>query len=368
MDEKKFLQECLKELVAKGATDLHVKSGEYPRIRYRRKLVPLEIFKPTSPFLENLLAQLLTEQQKSAFELSRAVDFAFYSSGLGRFRVNAFYQKGEVAIVMRVVKDKVPNFEHLGLPAVLQKVSLEQRGMILVAGPVGSGKSTTIAAIIDYINSREERSIITIEDPIEYLHSDSKAFISQREIGLDTESFHQALRYVVRQDPDVIVIGEIRDKETFHAAISASETGRLVITTVHGKNVSQALDRILGFYPREQHPAIMGELSYNLKAIISQRLLPRSDGQGLVPTCEILLVNAAAGKVLRESRLDKLQQVMQNGAQEGMQTFNQSLLALFQKQLISREEALAASDNPHTLEMNMKGIFLDEASGGILGA
>lgn len=367
MDEKKFLTSCLQELVQRGATDLHIKAGAYPRIRIQRKLVPLEFSKPTTPFLESLLHPLLNDHQRNLFQMARSVDFAFQQEGLGRFRVNAFYQKGEVAIVIRLVRERIPGFEDLGLPLVLKKIAGEDRGLVLVGGPVGSGKSTTIAAIVDFINHEVPKRIITIEDPIEYLFQDDRSFVSQREIGLDADSFPQALRYIVRQDPDVIVIGEIRDAETFHAALTASETGRLVISTVHGKNVMQALERVLGFYPREQHPAILTELSYNLKSVIAQRLLPRRDAKGLAPACEVLILNPSAGKVLRDGRLDKIQQVMQNGSQEGMQTFNQSLLELFQKEIITREEALAASDSPHSLEMNMKGIFLDESAGGILG-
>ncbi len=368
MDEKHFLNQCLKKLIEKAATDLHVKAGELPRIRTGRKLIPLDVLKPSSPFLESVLDPLLSDHQKKIFQLTKAVDFAFNADSIGRFRVNAFYQKGEVAIVFRMVKDKIPSFENLGLPSILKAIALKQRGLVLIAGPVGSGKSTTIAAMVDYINHNEEKRIITVEDPIEYLHQDDKSFISQREIGLDTESFHQALRYVVRQDPDVIVIGEIRDAETFHAALTASETGRLVVSTVHGKNVMQAFERVLSFYPREEHQAILTELSYNLEAIVSQRLLSRLDGKGLLPACEVLMMNPSAGKILREGHFEKLGQVMQNGKQEGMQTFNQHLLILVEKKMISKEEAFRTSDHPHALEMNIKGIFLDETSGGILGS
>lgn len=366
MDEKSFLGDCLKELVSRNATDLHIKAGQPPRVRVQRKLVSIGKVKPDSSNLLALLDSLLNQHQKELFHSARAVDFAFTSGGLGRFRVNAFYQMGEIAIVIRLVKDKVPNFEELGLPAVLGKISEEDRGLILVAGPVASGKSTTIASVVDAINRRAAKRIITIEDPIEYLHSDDRALISQREIGLDTESFREALRYVVRQDPDVIVIGEIRDAETFHAALSAAETGRLVVSSVHGKNVMQAFERVLGFYPREEHPAILTELAYNLRAVLSQRLLPRREGGGMVPACEILLMNPSACKILREGQLGKIHQVMQIGAEEGMQTLNRALLDLFQKNLITREDALQASDQPQALEMNMKGIFLDEGTGGLL--
>lgn len=377
--ERKFLDDCLKLLAEKNGTDLHIKAGEMPRIRVRKKLIQLELSKPSSAFLEAMVLPLLNVYQKKIFEETKAVDFAIQEEGLGqasqsaggrpgRFRVNAFYQKGELALVMRVVTDKVPDFQKLQLPQVLERISMEQRGLILIVGPVGSGKSTTIAAMLDYINHREDRRVITVEDPIEYLHRDDRCFISQREIGLDAESFLLALRSVVRQDPDIIMIGEIRDAETFQASLAAAETGRLVISTVHGKSVTQGFERLLGFYPREQHSSILAELSYNLRAMISQRLLPRMDGEGLIPACEVLIMNPSAGKVLREGKLERLNQVMQIGELEGMQTFNRALLELFQKNLITREEALAASDNPHSLEMNMKGIFLDEAKGGILGS
>jgi pilus retraction protein PilT len=367
MDPRKFLTDCLRELVAKEATDLHVKAGEIPRIRHQRRLVSLEAGKLDTPQISALLDGLLNDKQKQLLRDARSVDFAFTEAGVGRFRVNAFYQKGELALVMRRVKDKVPTFTELGLPPILGRVAEEERGLVLVAGPVGSGKSTTTAAVIDTINHTRPVRIITLEDPIEYLHKDHRAFISQREIGLDTESFVQSLRYVVRQDPDVIFIGEIRDRETLHAALAAAETGRLVMSTVHGKNVLQTFERILGFFPREEHGSILVELSYNLKALISQRLLRRKDGSGLVPACEVMLMNPSAAKMMREGRLERLTQVMQNAGQEGMQTLNQALLELIQKDLISKEEGLAASDHPQSLEMNLKGIFLDEAAGGILG-
>jgi len=366
-EERKFLSDCLKKLIAQDGTDLHIKSGACPRLRIRRKLVLLSVTQPSNSFLETMVQPLLNPYQKDQFERNKAVDFAIQEEGVGRFRVNAFYQKGELAVVIRVVTDKVPDFASLGLPPILEKIALEQRGLVLIVGPVGSGKSTTIASMVDYINHQDERRIITVEDPIEYLHRDDKSYISQREIGLDAESFLQALRYVVRQDPDVIMIGEVRDAETFQSSLAASETGRLVITTVHGKNVMQGFERVLGFYPRDHHASILTELSFNLRAVISQRLLPRADGAGLIPACEVLVMNPSAAKVMREGRLEKIGQIMQNGAQEGMQTFNRALLELFQKEAITREEALAASDNPHSLEMNMKGIFLDESSGGILG-
>ncbi|HNV86321.1 MAG TPA: PilT/PilU family type 4a pilus ATPase [Candidatus Omnitrophota bacterium] len=366
MESRTFFRDCLAELVEKDGTDLHLKAGEAPRIRYQKQLLPISEATPSNTFLGELIDSFLSEYQKRKFETLRAIDFSFSLDSLGRFRANAFYQKGELAMVVRCLKSNIPAFKDLGLPEILNRLTLEERGLILIAGPVGSGKSTTIAAMVNYINDNRKASLITLEDPIEYLYKDHLAFISQREIGLDTDSFLHALRYMVRQDPDVIVIGEIRDPETLQAALAAAETGRLVISSVHGKNVQQTFERILGLYPREAHEKVLTELSYNLKGLVSQRLLRSSDRAKLVPACEVLLASPAASKVLREGLLGKLNQVMQNSRDEGMQSMNQSLLQLFQEGQITKEDALAASDNPQELEMNMKGIFLDEARGRIL--
>jgi len=367
VDVEKFLNRCFEELGKKDASDLHVKSGEVPRIRFEKHLVSFMEERPDAAFLEELLKSLTTEYLRKRFETERSVDFAFTREPFGRFRVNVFSQKGELTMVFRRMRMKIPGFKELNLPPIFEKIAREERGLILISGPVGSGKTTTIASLIDFINHHRKVSIVTLEDPIEYLFRDDQALISQREVGIDIPSFDQALRYIVRQDPDVVVVGEIRDPETLRAALTAAETGRLVISTVHGKNVRQTFERILGLYPRETHEQILSELAYNLKALVSQRLICSMTAGTLAPACEILVANPSSTKMIRDGEFDHLIQILQNGTRDGMQTMNQALYQLYQDKFVSKEGALAASDNPQALEMNIKGIFTDEGQGGILG-
>lgn len=368
MEENEFLYGCLEELARKNASDLHMKSGEVPRIRLEKQLRPIGDVKPSLKFLEALVKSHLSEYQKNAFERNRAVDFAFTREPLGRFRANVFSQRGELAIVIRRLTMNVPNFKDLRLPRIMDDLSRIERGLILLAGPVGSGKTTSIAALVDQINKTRHVSVITLEDPVEYLYKDDKAFISQRELGIDIDTFQSGLRFIVRQDPDVVVVGEIRDAETLRAALAAAETGRLVISSCHGKSIQQSFERMLGLYPHDAHEQILNELSFNLKAVICQRLLPSTTHGKLIPVCEVLMMNPSACKIVREGQLGKISQIMQNGVHEGMQTMNHALLQLVQQGDISRDDALMASDNPQALEMNMKGIYMDEGRGGIIGS
>ncbi|MBU0744319.1 MAG: PilT/PilU family type 4a pilus ATPase, partial [Gammaproteobacteria bacterium] len=276
------------------------------------------------------------------------------------FRVNVFRQRGDIGIVMRIVKNKIPDFAQLNLPDLFKDIAMFERGIVLITGASSMGKSTTLAAIIDYINNHKKCHIMTIEDPIEYLHEDKHSIINQREVGLDTESFHIALRHVIRQDPDIILIGEMRDAETFQTALSASETGHLVFSTLHASDTSQVVDRILDFFPTGQHNQIKMQLSFNLKAVSCQRLMPRADGTGVIPAVEAMIVNPIIMKIIRENKMDRLQSVIQACAEEGMLTFNQSLVRLVNSNLISMGTALANSSNPEALKMNIKGIKLDE--------
>jgi pilus retraction protein PilT len=368
MDTGKFLEECLKEMVEHGASDLHLKAGCPPRIRVKGDVIHSKQPVISNDQLKDLAFSVINDYQKKLLETRRGVDFAFDFKDYGRYRGNIFYQMGKLSMVVRVIKMKIPSLQELHIPLIFQKICLNHRGLILVSGPTSSGKSTTVAALVQYINQQREAHIVTVEDPIEYVHKDDKSIINQREIGDDVLTFEDALRYVVRQDPDIIVIGEMRDAESFHSAIAASETGHLVISTLHARNIMQCFDRILGFFPAAQHEQVLVQLSFNIKAISSQRLIPKIDNTGLVPAFEILCSTPSIDKLIRENRMEKIVQAVHGGGQDGMQTFNQALLQLYKKQLISKEESMMASDNPQQLDMNMKGIFLDEGTGGgILG-
>ena len=263
---------------------------------------------------------------------------------------------------MRSVKTTILNFEQLNLPLVLKDISLVERGIIILAGATGSGKSTTLAAMIDYINKTERRHIVTIEDPIEFLHSDLKSIINQREVGIDTMTFQTALKHVLRQDPDVILIGEMRDQQSFSAALMASETGHVVLTTVHADSSVQCIERILDFFntPEQREQARL-QLATNIVAIICQRLIPTIDKQGLIPAVEILRGTPIVKKFIRENKFEKLNKAIETGKEDGMQTFNQSILALIQENKISEEDGLSKASNPEALKMNLKGIFLDDS-------
>lgn len=347
-------------MVEKKASDLHLKAGSPPTLRIEEKLVPFNLPPLTPADTEKMAFSLLNEKQKGAFLNRWEIDLAHSLSGGGRFRVNISRQRNTIALAIRWVKTNILSFEELHLPPVFKELSFSPRGFILITGTTSSGKSTTQAAILDYINQRRRCRIITIEDPIEFLHKDKLSLISQREVGMDTESFSTAIRQVVRQDPDVILIGEMRDAETFSAALSASETGHLVISTLHTADVTQSIDRLLDFFPSSQHGQIRALLSLNLKAITCQRLLSRADEKGCVPAVEIMLTSPTIVKLIRENRMHKIPIAIQGGMAEGMQTFNQALVKLVQEKMITREEALANSSAPEALRMNLQGIYLSE--------
>lgn len=368
MDTGKFLADCLREMIEQRGSDLHLKANSKPRIRVKGDIKVSNQPVIDEAGLRDLTRNLLNEHQQKLLQTNGGVDFGFDVPGFGRYRGNIFIQMGKTSIVFREIKSVIPSFGELHIPKVFESIASHQRGLVLVSGPTSAGKSTTVAAIVQYINKMRDCHIITLEDPIEYIYADDHAVINQRQIGDDVPTFSEALKYVVRQDPDVIVIGEMRDAESFYSAMAASETGHLVISTVHAKNVSQCFDRILGFFPGAQREQVLAQMSFNVCAITSQRLLPMKDSTGMVPVFEILVSTPTIEKLIRENRLDKMSQAIMAGKEDGMQTFNQALLDLYQRQLILKEEAFLASDNPQQLEMNMKGIFLDEKSGGILGS
>lgn len=354
MDFRRLLQ----RMIEAGASDLHVKVGQRPQIRVDGTLLVLDEPPPTSRDVEAVIEQVLSTDQRDQFRETREVDFAFGLPGFARFRANFYYQRGSVSMAIRHIPLGVPGFEDLCLPAVVEDLALRRRGLILVTGTVGSGKSTTLASMIDCINRREARSIITVEDPIEFLHRDDKSFISQREVGLDTSSYQDALKHILRQDPDVILLGEIRDRETMSVAFMAADTGHLVFSTLHTTDAAQTVNRILSFYPPHQHDEVRFLLATTLLAVISLRLIPRSEKGGRVPAVEVMINTSTIQEyLLSPEKTLLIKSAIQDGAsQYGMQTFDQSLMRLFRQGLITLEEAVRHSSNPTEFELRIKGI------------
>jgi twitching motility protein PilT len=363
----RLLDKLLARAIEKGASDIHIKTDAPPYFRIDGELRPRKSEPITEALLGEILDALLDERQKAIFADKGQVDLAYVDPDMGRFRVNVFRQRGRVSVVMRRINSVIPGFEELHLPKAADHFANLYRGLVLITGTTGSGKSTSLAAIIDYINRSRNCHIVTLEDPIEYTHSDRKSVINQREIGIDTDDFSTALKAVMRQDPDVILVGEMRDLETFQAAVSASETGHLVFSTLHTTNVMQTIDRIVDLFPSNQQDQVRSQLALNLKGIMCQRLLPRVGGKGRVPACEVLLVTPAVSKLIKENRVARLPLAIQQGRDDGMQSFNESLHALLKEKLIARETALQVSDNPAELELMLQGIALDHMRGGLLG-
>ncbi|HOZ46751.1 MAG TPA: type IV pilus twitching motility protein PilT [Candidatus Hydrogenedentes bacterium] len=356
----------LQRAAQKDASDIHIKVNSVPFFRVDGLVEPQE-GKPLTPdVVQGYLEDLLNEGQMRYFQKTGEVDLAFTEKGVGRFRVNIFRQRGSVSIVLRRIKSKILSFEQLLLPYAVQRFAEMQRGLVLVTGTTGSGKSTTLASIIDYINSTRKCHVVTIEDPIEYVHYDRMAVISQREVTIDTQDFTTALRSVMRQDPDVILIGEMRDVETFQAAISASETGHLVFSTLHTTNSVQTIDRIIDLFPSTQQDQIRSQLAINLRAMMCMRLIARADGVGRVPACEVMFATPGVQSLIRENRIKMVETAIRQGREEGMQTFNDSLHGLIKAKLISLEEGLRWSDNPEELRMMLQGIRLSSKEGGLL--
>jgi twitching motility protein PilT len=295
----------------------------------------------------------------------REVDFSYYIPEVGRFRTNVFQQRGQWALAMRHVKSSVPSFEQLGLLEQIKTVAESPRGIVLVAGSTGSGKSTTLAAMLEHINSNFKKHIITLEDPIEFVFEDNQSVIEQREVGLDTVSFHHALKHVLRQDPDIIMLGEMRDATSFGAAMSAADTGHLVLSTLHTTTAAQSITRILDFFKADEREQVRRQLAGTLRGVICQRMVPTLDNK-MTPALEIMINSPLIKKMLEENRLDKLTAAIETGTDDGMITFNQSLFNLVKEKRVSEKEALAKASNPQALEMNFKGIFLNEG-GRIVG-
>jgi twitching motility protein PilT len=348
------LQRALHAVVEMGGSDLHLKVPARPLIRLRGELTPIEETDPLSPAdTERVLREMLTASERLAeFARDGEIDFSYTVRGLARFRVNAFRQRGSISIACRVVPFDIKGAEELNLPEAVTNLANEVRGIILVTGTTGSGKSTTLAAMIDHINRTYARNIVTIEDPIEYLHRDQRSVVHQREIGFDTSSFVQALRRVLRQDPDVILIGEMRDEETVATALSAAETGHLVLSTLHTIDAVETVNRIIDFFPPHHHQQVRAMLAGSLRGVISQRLVPTVDEIGRAPACEVLTMTGRVRDLISNpDETAKLSEVIAEGTYYGMQTFDQALLSLYQQGKISMDEALKAATHPHDFKL-----------------
>jgi twitching motility protein PilT len=353
------VNDLLKIAVQSGASDLHLKVGTYPMMRVRGTLIPAtEERRLEHEDVVAMAAAVLPAGHRDKFRDNHEVDLAYSVAGLGRFRCNAFQQRGTIGMIFRVIPMRVASIEDLLLPKVLKKIATEERGLVLVTGTTGSGKSTTLAALIDEINSTRTAHIMTIEDPIEYLHRDNRSVINQREIGVDTRSFGDALRSALRQDPDVILVGEMRDLETIQTALLAAETGHMVLSTLHTLDATETINRIIAVFPPHQQKQIRIQLASVIKAVISQRLMPRTDGKGRVPAVEVLISTA----FIRDAILDKEKShlihsaIAQGTSQYGMQTFDQSIFSLFEQGLVSYDEALRWASNVDEFKLKVQGI------------
>jgi twitching motility protein PilT len=345
------LHELLKITVDRGATDLHITTNTPPVIRIDGALERLPLPALTAPETKRLAYSVLTDAQKHRLEETLELDLSFGIKGLARFRANVFFQRGAVAAAFRRIPYEILGFKELGLPPVAESLCDKPRGLVLVTGPTGSGKSTSLAAMLDKVNAEKPVHIVTIEDPIEYLHTHKKATINQRELHSDTLTYPAALRSVLREDPDVVLIGEMRDLETIESALRIAETGHLTFATLHTNSAPQTINRIIDVFPEHQQSQVRAQLSFVLEGIICQTLLPRSGGKGRVLACEVLIPNAAVRNLIREDKVHQIYSTMQTGQiKHGMQTFNQSLATLYQRRLISLQEALSYSSSPEELQ------------------
>ncbi|MBA4146979.1 MAG: PilT/PilU family type 4a pilus ATPase [Verrucomicrobia bacterium] len=354
-----LFHKILKAAVDGGASDIHIKVGTPVIFRISRQLLSIEAPMPTEEWMNNIAENIVPKHVKVKFQEDREIDFSYYEEGVGRFRTNIFQQRGSLCLAMRHVKTQVPDFEQLGLPHVLKKIAEAPRGIVLVAGSTGSGKSTTLAAMIEHVNANSRKHIVTMEDPIEFVFEDNQSIIEQREVGLDTVSFQSGLKHVLRQDPDLIMVGEMRDSVSFAAAMSAADTGHLVLSTLHTTTAALSVIRILDFFKADEREQVRRQLAGTLRSVICQRMVPTLDGS-MTPAIEIMINTSTVRKLIEENRLDKLSAAIETGQDDGMQNFNQALLKLVQEGRISKEEALLKATNAQALEMNFQGIFLTE--------
>ncbi len=348
------IQDMLRRMIEVNASDLHLKVASRPVLRINGELAIEEDMPMQTPkSLEEIFGAIATLEQQGALQREKELDFAYSVPGLARFRVNACWQRGTLSLAFRSVHWKIPSIAELGLPEICALLVLKPRGLVLVTGPTGSGKSTTLAAMVQHLNKSRRCRVVTIEDPIEYLHRDEQCIITQRELGMDTLSFAEALKHVLRQDPDVIMVGEMRDLETIGAALTAAETGHLVLATLHTTSAAQTIDRIIDVFPPYQQQQVRVQLSTTLEAVLCQTLIPRLDREGRVAAVEVMVATSAIRNLIREGKTPQMYSVIQTGSQFGMQTLDQALKGLCQRRLISLEDALARAVNPEELKRQM---------------
>ena len=350
----KFMHDLLKAMVAKKGSDLFITTGFPPAIKLDGKMTPVASQQLTMQHTSDLTRAMMNDKQAQEFEATKECNFAINPGGVGRFRVNAFVQQGRIGMVLRTITTAIPKFEELNLPPVLKDVVMTKRGLIIMVGGTGSGKSTSLAAMIGYRNENSYGHIITIEDPVEYVHEHKNCVITQREVGVDTDSWHAALKNTLRQAPDVILIGEIRDRETMDYAVAFSETGHLCMATLHANSANQALDRIINFFPEDRRSQLLMDLSLNIRALVSQRLIPNKDGKGRVAAVEIMLNSPLIQDLIFKGEVHEIKAIMAKSRELGMQTFDQHLFELYENGSISYEDALRNADSVNELRLMIK--------------
>ncbi len=356
------IDDVLRYSVSEEASDIHIKVGSPPFVRIDGHLVPTPFEQVSPAETERVAFAILPKQKADEFLATGEADFAYAVANLGRFRCNVLRQRGSVGLVLRKVQSEIPSFEELGLPPVVRRLSEHPRGLVLVTGPTGSGKTTTLACMVDHINSTAAKHVVTIEDPIEVLHADKQSLVNQREIGSDTVDFHSALKRVLRQDPDVILIGEMRDVATVETALRAAETGHLVFSTLHTTSATETVNRVIDFFPPYQQRQVRMTLAGVLKGVVSQRLVERRDGEGRIPAVEVMVTTGRVfDKIVDEEQTHEIEQIIADGAYYGMQTFDQSLLELYESGSVGYRESLAASTNPHDLRLMIEQFTLAQA-------
>ena len=350
----KFMFDLLRLMTSKGGSDLFITAGFPPAIKIDGKMTPVSSQALTASHTADLARAIMNDKQTAAFELTKECNFAISPGGLGRFRVSAFVQQGKVGMVLRTITTTIPKLEDLELPPVLADIIMAKRGLVIMVGATGSGKSTTLAAMVGYRNENSYGHIITIEDPVEYVHPHKNCVITQREVGVDTDSFEAALKNSLRQAPDVIQIGEIRDRETMEHAIAFAETGHLCLATLHANSSNQALDRIINFFPEERRQQLLMDLSLNLKGLVSQRLIPRKEAKGRVVAVEIMLNSPLISDLIFKGDVHEIKEIMKKSRELGMQTFDQALFDLHEADKISYEDALRNADSVNDLRLTIK--------------